>query len=196
MTWRWYFSLGSSDGCTGPTGRKMSSSTAADGSRRPGWMDPTVRSSSRPTCCGPTASRSTTRPTPCTGATPTMTTSRKSTSMAATERLVNEWVSSFVLTHPLFFCCFLFFFDQLTDVIYSTQVVYSGKELNHPFGIAHYQNYVFWTDYMNASIFRLDLSHNDVALMRAERPPLFGIQVYDPQSQKGKYGLSILDHKE
>lgn len=45
---------------------------------------------------------------------------------------------------------------------------------------------------MNASIFRLDLSSNDVALMRAERPPLFGIQVYDPQSQKGKYGLSIL----
>uniref|UniRef100_A0A673K1S7 Low-density lipoprotein receptor-related protein 1B-like n=1 Tax=Sinocyclocheilus rhinocerous TaxID=307959 RepID=A0A673K1S7_9TELE len=64
-------------------------------------------------------------------------------------------------------------------------VVYSGKELNHPFGIAHYQNYIFWTDYMNASIFRLDLSSNDVALMRAERPPLFGIQVYDPQSQKG-----------
>ncbi|XP_016148446.1 low-density lipoprotein receptor-related protein 1B [Sinocyclocheilus grahami] len=64
-------------------------------------------------------------------------------------------------------------------------VVYSGKELNHPFGIAHYQNYIFWTDYMNASIFRLDLSSNDVALLRAERPPLFGIQVYDPQSQKG-----------
>uniref|UniRef100_A0A671S9X1 Low density lipoprotein receptor-related protein 1Ba n=1 Tax=Sinocyclocheilus anshuiensis TaxID=1608454 RepID=A0A671S9X1_9TELE len=64
-------------------------------------------------------------------------------------------------------------------------VLYSGKEMNHPFGIAHYQNYIFWTDYMNASIFRLDLSSNDVALMRAERPPLFGIQVYDPQSQKG-----------
>nr|XP_055074200.1 low-density lipoprotein receptor-related protein 1B-like isoform X3 [Misgurnus anguillicaudatus] len=64
-------------------------------------------------------------------------------------------------------------------------VVYSGKELNHPFGIAHYQNYVFWTDYMNASIFRLDLSSDDVVLMRAERPPLFGIQVYDPQTQKG-----------
>lgn len=40
---------------------------------------------------------------------------------------------------------------------------------------------------MNASIFRLDLLSDDVSLMRAERPPLFGIQVYDPQSQKGKY---------
>ncbi|TRY82421.1 hypothetical protein DNTS_016378 [Danionella cerebrum] len=70
-------------------------------------------------------------------------------------------------------------------------VVYSGKELNHPFGIAHYKNYIFWTDYMNASIFRLDLSNNDISLMRAERPPLFGIRVYDPQSQKGNNHCSV-----
>ncbi|XP_021325253.1 low-density lipoprotein receptor-related protein 1B isoform X1 [Danio rerio] len=70
-------------------------------------------------------------------------------------------------------------------------VVYSGKELNHPFGIAHYQNYIFWTDYMNASIFRLDLLSDDVSLLRAERPPLFGIQVYDPQSQKGNNQCSV-----
>uniref|UniRef100_A0A8C1SIU4 Low density lipoprotein receptor-related protein 1Ba n=1 Tax=Cyprinus carpio TaxID=7962 RepID=A0A8C1SIU4_CYPCA len=82
------------------------------------------------------------------------------------------------------------YYDHIEKIYLNSShrmVVYSGKELNHPFGIAHYQNYIFWTDYMNASIFRLDLSSNDVALMRAERPPLFGIQVYDPQSQKGKY---------
>uniref|UniRef100_A0A8C1SK69 Low density lipoprotein receptor-related protein 1Ba n=1 Tax=Cyprinus carpio TaxID=7962 RepID=A0A8C1SK69_CYPCA len=80
------------------------------------------------------------------------------------------------------------YYDHIEKIYLNSShrmVVYSGKELNHPFGIAHYQNYIFWTDYMNASIFRLDLSSNDVALMRAERPPLFGIQVYDPQSQKG-----------
>ncbi|XP_026107646.1 low-density lipoprotein receptor-related protein 1B-like, partial [Carassius auratus] len=80
------------------------------------------------------------------------------------------------------------YYDHIEKIYLNSShrtVVYSGKELNHPFGIAHYKNYIFWTDYMNASIFRLDLSSNDVALMRAERPPLFGIQVYDPQSQKG-----------
>ncbi|KAL7831560.1 hypothetical protein SRHO_G00310630 [Serrasalmus rhombeus] len=66
-------------------------------------------------------------------------------------------------------------------------VVYDGKELNHPFGISHYRNYIFWTDYMNASIFRLDLLSGNVSLLRRENPPLFGLQVYDPQKQKGKH---------
>ncbi|KAI2660779.1 Low-density lipoprotein receptor-related protein 1 [Labeo rohita] len=64
-------------------------------------------------------------------------------------------------------------------------VVYSGRELNHPFGIAQYQNSIFWTEYMNASIFQLDLVSSEVTLLRSERPPLFGLRVYDAQSQLG-----------
>ncbi|CAB1328019.1 unnamed protein product, partial [Coregonus sp. 'balchen'] len=64
-------------------------------------------------------------------------------------------------------------------------VVYNGKELNHPFGISLHQNSVFWTDYMNASIFQLDLQSGQVALMRSEKPPLFGLSVYDAQRQQG-----------
>nr|XP_015214111.1 PREDICTED: low-density lipoprotein receptor-related protein 1B isoform X2 [Lepisosteus oculatus] len=64
-------------------------------------------------------------------------------------------------------------------------VVYNGKELNHPFGISHYQNYIFWTDYMNGSVFQLNLLSGNVTLLRSEKPPLFGLQVYDAQSQKG-----------
>ncbi|KAL6462086.1 hypothetical protein MHYP_G00302310, partial [Metynnis hypsauchen] len=37
---------------------------------------------------------------------------------------------------------------------------------------------------MNASIFRLDLLSGNVSLLRRENPPLFGLQVYDPQKQK------------
>uniref|UniRef100_A0AAR2M5Q5 EGF-like domain-containing protein n=1 Tax=Pygocentrus nattereri TaxID=42514 RepID=A0AAR2M5Q5_PYGNA len=70
-------------------------------------------------------------------------------------------------------------------------VVYDGKELNHPFGISHYRNYIFWTDYMNASIFRLDLLSGNVSLLRRENPPLFGLQVYDPQKQKGNSACSV-----
>ncbi|XP_016109653.1 low-density lipoprotein receptor-related protein 1B-like [Sinocyclocheilus grahami] len=64
-------------------------------------------------------------------------------------------------------------------------VVYSGRELNHPFGIAQYQNSIFWTEYMNASIFQLDLVSGEVTLLRSERPPLFGLRVYYAQSQLG-----------
>lgn len=65
------------------------------------------------------------------------------------------------------------------------QVVYSGKELNHPFGLSHHGNYVFWTDYMNGSIFQLDLMTSEVTLLRHERAPLFGLQIYDPRKQQG-----------
>lgn len=75
----------------------------------------------------------------------------------------------------------------LTSMLFSvTQVVYNGKELNHPFGISHYRNSIFWTEYMNASIFQLDLLSGEVTLLRSERPPLFGLRVFDAQSQQGK----------
>ncbi|XP_062845365.1 low-density lipoprotein receptor-related protein 1B-like [Trichomycterus rosablanca] len=71
-------------------------------------------------------------------------------------------------------------------------VLYDGKELNHPFSISHYQNYIFWTDYTNASIYRLDLLSGDATLVRQETPPLFGLQVYDPQKQQGN-NACVLD---
>lgn len=38
---------------------------------------------------------------------------------------------------------------------------------------------------MNASVFQLDLSTSEVTLLRSERPPLFGLRVYDAQIQQG-----------
>lgn len=38
---------------------------------------------------------------------------------------------------------------------------------------------------MNGSIFQLDLITNEVTLLRRERPPLFGLQIYDPRKQQG-----------
>lgn len=39
---------------------------------------------------------------------------------------------------------------------------------------------------MNASVFQLELSTGDVTPLRSERPPLFGLRVYDAQSQQGE----------
>ncbi|KAJ8351571.1 hypothetical protein SKAU_G00230470, partial [Synaphobranchus kaupii] len=80
------------------------------------------------------------------------------------------------------------YYDHIEKVFLNgtnRMVVYNGKELNHPFGISYYQNRIFWTDYMNASIFQLDLSTGNVTLMRSEKPPLFGLRVYDAQGQQG-----------
>ncbi|XP_048835137.1 low-density lipoprotein receptor-related protein 1B-like isoform X4 [Brienomyrus brachyistius] len=80
------------------------------------------------------------------------------------------------------------YFDHIERIFLNgtgRKVVYSGKELKHPFGISHYRTHVFWTDYMNGSIFRLDLSSGNITLLRSERPPLFALRVYDAQSQQG-----------
>lgn len=81
-------------------------------------------------------------------------------------------------------CSFVLILPQYLTLMLS-QVVYNGKELNHPFGISHYRNFIFWTEYMNASVFQLDLFTGDVTPLRSERPPLFGLRVYDAQSQQG-----------
>ncbi|XP_047676249.1 low-density lipoprotein receptor-related protein 1B-like isoform X1 [Tachysurus fulvidraco] len=72
-------------------------------------------------------------------------------------------------------------------------VLYLGKELDHPFGISHYNTYIFLMDYVNASIFRLDVTSGDVVGLRQETPPLFGLQVYDPHKQKGN-NACVLQH--
>ncbi|XP_041117281.1 low-density lipoprotein receptor-related protein 1B-like [Polyodon spathula] len=80
------------------------------------------------------------------------------------------------------------YYDHIEQIFLNgtkRMVVYNGKELNHPFGIAHYHNYIFWTDYMNGSIFQLDLLTKNVTLLRSERPPLFVLRVYDAQNQQG-----------
>uniref|UniRef100_A0A8C4MYX3 LDL receptor related protein 1B n=1 Tax=Equus asinus asinus TaxID=83772 RepID=A0A8C4MYX3_EQUAS len=89
-------------------------------------------------------------------------------------------------TNTLYWCDA--YYDHIEKVFLNgthRKIVYSGKELNHPFGLSHHGNYVFWTDYMNGSIFQLDLITNEVTLLRRERPPLFGLQIYDPRKQQG-----------
>uniref|UniRef100_A0A8C9TUU4 Low density lipoprotein receptor-related protein 1Ba n=1 Tax=Scleropages formosus TaxID=113540 RepID=A0A8C9TUU4_SCLFO len=99
------------------------------------------------------------------------------------------WPNGLALDHrtsTMFWCDA--YYDHIEKIYLNgtgRTVVYNGKELNHPYGISLHRNYVFWTDYMNASIFQLDLSSGDVTLLRSEKPPLFGLQVYDAQRQQG-----------
>ncbi|XP_030628050.1 low-density lipoprotein receptor-related protein 1B [Chanos chanos] len=105
------------------------------------------------------------------------------------------WPNGLTLDHvsgTMFWCDA--YYDHIEKIYLNgthRTVVYNGKEVNHPFGIAHYQNYIFWTDYMNASIFQLDLQSGDVTLLRSERPPLFALQVYNAQSQQGENACRI-----
>ncbi|KAM4699918.1 prolow-density lipoprotein receptor-related protein 1 isoform 2-T2 [Discoglossus pictus] len=79
------------------------------------------------------------------------------------------------------------FYDRI-EMIYlngtNRKILYEGHELNHAFGLCHYTNFLFWTEYRGGSIYRLDLASKTVTLLRNERPPIFEIRMYDAQQQQ------------
>uniref|UniRef100_A0A8C5UEH1 EGF-like domain-containing protein n=2 Tax=Passeriformes TaxID=9126 RepID=A0A8C5UEH1_9PASS len=79
------------------------------------------------------------------------------------------------------------FYDRI-EMVYlngtERKIVYEGPELNHAFGLCHYSNFLFWTEYRSGSIYRLDQATKAVSLLRNERPPIFEIRMYDAQQQQ------------
>lgn len=77
---------------------------------------------------------------------------------------------------------------QLECVLKNTflfiQTVYEGQELNHPFGLCHYKNLLFWNEYRSGGIYKLDLNTKKATLLRSERPPIYEIRTYDAQQQQ------------
>ncbi len=77
---------------------------------------------------------------------------------------------------------------QLECVLKNTflfiQTVYEGQELNHPFGLCHYKNLLFWNEYRSGGIYKLDQNTKKATLLRSERPPIYEIRTYDAQQQQ------------
>uniref|UniRef100_H3BGS9 Prolow-density lipoprotein receptor-related protein 1 n=1 Tax=Latimeria chalumnae TaxID=7897 RepID=H3BGS9_LATCH len=79
------------------------------------------------------------------------------------------------------------YYDRIEMIFLSgtdRKIVYEGSEMNHPFGLCHYNNFLFWTEYRSGSIHRLDQVTKTVTLLRNERPPIFEIRMYDAQQQQ------------
>ncbi|XP_035377067.1 low-density lipoprotein receptor-related protein 1 isoform X2 [Electrophorus electricus] len=79
------------------------------------------------------------------------------------------------------------YYDRIEMVLLNTterKTVYEGHELNHPFGLCHYKNFLFWNEYRIGSIYKLDMTTKNVTLLRNERPPIYEIRTYDAQQQQ------------
>ncbi|KAI2649718.1 Low-density lipoprotein receptor-related protein 1 [Labeo rohita] len=76
----------------------------------------------------------------------------------------------------------LYWVDAYYDRIEMT--VYEGQELNHPFGLCHYDNFLFWNEYRSGGIYKLDMKTKKTTLLRSERPPIYEIRTYDAQQQQ------------
>ncbi|XP_058867450.1 low-density lipoprotein receptor-related protein 1 isoform X2 [Acipenser ruthenus] len=86
------------------------------------------------------------------------------------------------------------YYDRIEMVFLNNterKTVYEGNELNHAFGLCHYNNFLFWNEYRSGSIYKLDQITKTVTLLRNERPPIFEIRMYDAQQQQGSNACRV-----
>ena len=71
------------------------------------------------------------------------------------------------------------------------RIIASGPRVGHPFGITHFQTFIFWTDWSKQVIARADVQTGEVHNIREGLSSLMGIEMFDKSRQKG-YILLIL----
>ncbi|KAF4524352.1 hypothetical protein B566_EDAN007528 [Ephemera danica] len=65
------------------------------------------------------------------------------------------------------------------------EVLFQGKQLDHPYGLAYYDNHLFWAEFQNGTVQKLNLQNKTLETLSVENPPLFEIRVFDNSSQTG-----------
>ncbi|XP_077997711.1 prolow-density lipoprotein receptor-related protein 1-like [Glandiceps talaboti] len=64
-------------------------------------------------------------------------------------------------------------------------------DIQHPFGLVFYKNYLYWSEYRSGKIFKYSVRNNRAELMREETPPVFEIRVYDADLQTDTNECSV-----
>ncbi|XP_054720534.1 low-density lipoprotein receptor-related protein 6-like [Uloborus diversus] len=67
------------------------------------------------------------------------------------------------------------------------ETLLSGESLNHPYGLAHYDNYVFWSEYYQGLVLRLHLPNKTITTLAKENPPVYQIRIFDASMQTGMW---------
>ncbi|XP_046386652.1 prolow-density lipoprotein receptor-related protein 1 isoform X2 [Ischnura elegans] len=74
---------------------------------------------------------------------------------------------------------------------HNRKVVFRGKQLDHPYGLAYHDNFLFWAEFQNGTIQRLNLLNSTLETISVENPPIFEIRIFDNSSQTGSNGCSV-----
>lgn len=63
------------------------------------------------------------------------------------------------------------------------EVLVEGEHLDHPYGLAHFGNYIYWTEFQKGHILRFDTATKNISRLKTENPPLFELRFFDETSQ-------------
>lgn len=60
--------------------------------------------------------------------------------------------------------------------------------LSHPYGLAYYNGYIYWSEFQNGTIKRVSLDdQNSPKELRIENPYIFDLKVFSNKSQSGRF---------
>ncbi|XP_052130857.1 prolow-density lipoprotein receptor-related protein 1 isoform X2 [Frankliniella occidentalis] len=68
------------------------------------------------------------------------------------------------------------------------QLIFDKAPMEHPYGLAHSDNFLYWTEFSNGTVQRLDISNIDqpkVSTLSVENDPLYELRVFDNNTQEG-----------
>lgn len=71
-------------------------------------------------------------------------------------------------------------------VLCTLQVVIDGDALNHPYGLAVYGSFIFWSEFLDSEIRRIRVGENGLIgrsrIVYSDKSSLFELHVFDPNS--------------
>lgn len=71
--------------------------------------------------------------------------------------------------------------DKFFQIILS-----NNQKLGHPYGIAIFNDIIFWSEFRNSSIHRVDLKNrNQIETIFVDNSPLFELLIFDSSIQNG-----------
>lgn len=63
-----------------------------------------------------------------------------------------------------------------------------GDILSHPYGLAYYNGFIYWSEFQNGTIKRVSLKDPGTPEeLRVENPYIFDLKVFTNESQSGKF---------
>lgn len=72
------------------------------------------------------------------------------------------------------------------------ELLLKGPMLRNPYGLAYYDNFLFWTEFANGTVQRYHLGNKTTSVLAMENPPLLDIKVFDNMTQMGNITINIM----
>ncbi|CAG2068168.1 unnamed protein product, partial [Timema podura] len=98
-----------------------------------------------------------------------------------------QWPNGLSIDYPskkLYWCdAYLDKIERINLDGTSRELVFDGSQLDHPYGLAYHNEYLYWTEFQKGTVQKLHLESKTLETLAEEFAPVFEIKVFDNSSQ-------------